>query len=472
MFAAHCLLLNADMCKETIRANRISPRVLIIRSCPRGILFASAVATFLISVGCVTNPPANNSTPHAPVATTNTATNSIQTEVENKSAAYEAPVTLPLLDAMFADASFASDLKSKVGLSDDQINQIQQAARNAVLKLSESDVKANSSSTRAASRQASTQIKNILGDEKTKQLFDFVRQRWAGSDQDALLSGRPNAVPTDTRIVVNAPAYRMDVFRDGRLEKTYRVGIGYPEFPLPRGLRKATTIVFNPEWTPPDEPWVKGKFEPGKKVDAGSKDNPLGPIKIPIGLPSLIHGGKRPARLGTFASHGCVGLTNQQVETFAQELAALAGSHLTLSDIKAYQKDKSKTQELKLQNPVPIELRYETIVVEDGKLHIYRDVYELGTNTEETLRKVLSAYDVDFDNLDQNAKTTILDALRSMSFDAQGHPVFPNDTNHSRSKSLSNTGNVTRTIKGDKEVVVALPQLAGKGYPAPVNLMG
>jgi lipoprotein-anchoring transpeptidase ErfK/SrfK len=119
-----------------------------------------------------------------------------------------------------------------------------------------------------------------------------------------------NAVPADTRIVVNAPAYRMDVFDNGKLVKTYRVGIGYPEFPLPTGLRKASDIIFNPTWTPPDSPWVATmkNVKAGEKVEAGSKLNPLGPIKIPIGMPSLIHGGKSPAKIGGFASHGCVGL--------------------------------------------------------------------------------------------------------------------------------------------------------------------
>src|SRR6476659_6354275 len=56
----------------------------------------------------------------------------------------------------------------------------------------------------------------------------------------------PNAVPQDTRIVVNVPAFRMDLFRDGTLVKTYKIGIGYPEFPLPRGFRKAEMIIFNP----------------------------------------------------------------------------------------------------------------------------------------------------------------------------------------------------------------------------------
>ncbi|MGH9769268.1 MAG: L,D-transpeptidase, partial [Blastocatellia bacterium] len=108
----------------------------------------------------------------------------------------------------------------------------------------------------------------------------------------------PNAVPNDTRIVINAPAYRLDLFENGKLIKSYQIGIGYPEFPLPTGMRTANAIIFNPTWTPPDEPWVespRSKVKVGQKVPAGSKLNPLGPVKIPIGLPSLIHGGKSSA---------------------------------------------------------------------------------------------------------------------------------------------------------------------------------
>src|ERR1044071_4772673 len=76
----------------------------------------------------------------------------------------------------------------------------------------------------------------------------------------------PNAVPHDTRIVVNIPAFRMDLFRDGSLVKSYRIGIGYPEFPLPRGFRKAETIIFNPTWTQPNESWASN---PGEVVAAG-----------------------------------------------------------------------------------------------------------------------------------------------------------------------------------------------------------
>src|SRR5262249_58379266 len=37
-------------------------------------------------------------------------------------------------------------------------------------------------------------------------------------------TGTPDALPNDTRIVINAPAYRMDIFEKGRLIKTYRIG--------------------------------------------------------------------------------------------------------------------------------------------------------------------------------------------------------------------------------------------------------
>ncbi|HEY0404869.1 MAG TPA: L,D-transpeptidase, partial [Pyrinomonadaceae bacterium] len=301
-----------------------------------------------------------------------------------------------------------------------------------------------------------------------------------------------NAVPSDTRIVVNAPAYRMDVFDAGRLVKSYKVGIGYPEFPLPSGQRKASSIIFNPTWTPPDEPWVEAsnKVQPGQKIEAGSKLNPLGPIKIPIGLPSLIHGGKSAAKLGGFASHGCVGLTTPQVQEFARSLAQLSGTELTDEQIAAYARNPKETKEVKLARAVPVELRYETIVVEDGKLHIYRDVYDRDTNTEENLRAVLSTYGVTLEQLSEAERASVLSALKEMSRDASGkmdEPKPAERSDNARGKTMdtkakskaqqqkggeATTGGnqVTRAVKGRKEIVVEIAALQGKGYPAPVDL--
>jgi len=437
------------------------------RSNPTGLLL------FILSLGllgCTPTTPNSNTSPPVTNTNGNAVTNSVANSNSNSAstsevAASNVPITMPVVDALLSDEEFLDEVKKSVQPSDEQLDKLKNAARDSVLKLNEDAGSDDfTRSTKTAISEADKKIKEILGNENGAKFLNVARKHWSGGDATAL--AKPNEVPTDTRIVVNAPAYRMDVFQDGKLIKSYKVGIGYPEFPLPTGLRTAKKIVFNPAWTPPDEPWVKGEFQPGKKVEAGSKNNPLGPIKIPIGLPSLIHGGKAPSRLGTFASHGCVGLTNALVQDFTAELTKLSGSPLTPQQIKAYEQKRSETSEVNLSNPVPVELRYETIVADDGKLHIYRDVYEHGTNTEENLERVLQAYGLSMKDLSADEQTKVRDALKKMAIDAQGQPVDEGDSN----KKPSTSSKVTRTIKGAKEVVVDVAALKGKGYPAPVNI--
>ena len=268
----------------------------------------------------------------------------------------------------------------------------------------------------------------------------------------------------------------MDVFQNGQLLKSYKIGIGYPEFPLPTGVRTAKAIIFNPPWTPPDEPWVESpssKVKVGQKVEAGSKLNPLGVLKIPIGSPSLIHGGKSPAKLGTFASHGCVGLTDPLAQDFAKVLAQLSGTKLTNTDIASFKRDRSQTKQVTLGQSVPVELRYETIVAEDGKLHIYRDVYDHDTNNEKNLRAVLQANGISLEDLTDDERTQVMQALVEMSRDARGKLDAPSPASTSSgSPSPSPTaspknksGRVTRTVKGKKEIEIEIAALKGKGYP-------
>jgi lipoprotein-anchoring transpeptidase ErfK/SrfK len=416
------------------------------------------------------------------------------------------PVTLPVLDALFSDEAFKSNLRAKVQLTDDQLAQLQKIASEEVARLRQSNIEDKSpeeqSSQAEQSREhAAEAIRGVIGEQKAQDLFALARDYWvkggealeadktgkadtAESPENSLLPG-PNAVPKDTRIVVNIPAFRMDVFQEGELLKSYKVGIGYPEFPLPTGLRKAQTIIFNPTWTPPDEPWVAKmkNVSVGEKVEAGSKLNPLGPIKIPIGLPSLIHGGKSPAKLGTFASHGCVGLTTPQVQDFAKLLAQVAGTELSDTTIKSYFANKTKTRAVKLDRVVPVELRYETIVVEDGKLHIYRDVYDQDSNTEANLRSVLEANGIKLEDLREDERAQVMDALNAMSrhprkdvttkvagnSSAGPSPAAANAAEKSDKKVAS--APVKKPIgKNQKEVVIELAALKGKGYPEAVNL--
>ena len=405
-------------------------------------------------------------------------------------------ITLPVLDALFSDEAFKTNLKSSVQLTDEQLAQLQKVSADEVARLraaNTEDGTAEQERLAAQSREnADVAIRKVVGDEKSAALYAFVRDYWIrGGDETAadktapadngMLPG-PNAVPKDTRVVVNIPAYRMDVFREGSLVKSYKIGIGYPDFPLPTGLRKAQTIIVNPTWTPPDEPWVakmKG-VAVGEKVAAGSKLNPLGPIKIPIGLPSLIHGGKSTAKLGTFASHGCVGLTTPQVQDFSKLLAQVGGTELSDKQLQTYFKDKTKTETVKLGQSVPVELRYETIVVEDGKLHIYRDVYDHDTNTEANLRVVLAANGVQFESLSEEEQGEILAALNAMAGRPQtseskprgaASPALSAEASPKTAESKVASARPKKPIsKSQKEVVLEIASLKGKGYPTAVKL--
>jgi lipoprotein-anchoring transpeptidase ErfK/SrfK len=292
--------------------------------------------------------------------------------------------------------------------------------------------------------------------------------------EHAMLAG-PNAVPKDTRVVVNIPAFRMDVFSNGTLIKSYTIGIGYPQFPIPTGLQKADLIIFNPTWTPPHSSWVNSmNVAPGQVISAGSKSNPLGPIKIPIGSPSLIHGGKPISKIGTFASHGCVGLTNDQVKDFATVLAQAAGNELTGETLADYLKSRTRTRTLKLNNVVPVELRYETIVIEDGRLYIHKDVYGKRTNTEENLRAAFAANGLSFDNLSEAEKAQALEALTAMSAEQRKVGVSKRFQKTIGTTTALNeqreAAERVKKLRNQKEVSIEIAALIGKGYPAAANL--
>jgi hypothetical protein len=232
-------------------------------------------------------------------------------------------------------------------------------------------------------------------------------------------------------------------------------------------------IIFNPTWTQPNESWASN---PGQVVPAGAAGNPLGPIKVPIGGANLIHGGKVLAKIGTFASHGCVGLTNDQVKDFAKVLADATNTELKAETITAYLKKRTRTQVVKLSKIVPVELRYETIVIQNGQLHVYRDVYNKNTNTEENLRAAFEANGIVFDTLSEEQKTQASEAVNAMSLHPkkQPAPMVVANQNAVDKKALAATRKADaerqRKLRRQKEIVIDLASLTGKGYPSPRDL--
>ena len=71
-----------------------------------------------------------------------------------------------------------------------------------------------------------------------------------------LIAGEP-----DIRITVNAPAFLLTLWQNGKEVSAYHIGIGQKIFPVPVGEREATAIIFNPHWIPSDSVWGPYRHE-------------------------------------------------------------------------------------------------------------------------------------------------------------------------------------------------------------------
>ena len=147
-------------------------------------------------------------------------------------------------------------------------------------------------------------------------------------------------------------------------------------------------------------------------------------------------------------------------------LSKASDTELSDTTMASYLQDKDQTKTVKLKNVIPVELRYETIVLEDGKLHIYKDVYVQDTNTEENLRSVLDAQGIKFDDLSEQQRTEALNALNAMS----ANPSASASPSPEASPEKKKTAAKKKPAKNQNEIVIDLSGLTQKGYPAPVNL--
>src|SRR6267378_16886 len=73
------------------------------------------------------------------------------------------PITLPVLNALFADPAFKSELKSQLQLSNDQIDGLRRVSAEAVTKLRQSNAENQSGSAEAARQSAFDAIRGVIG---------------------------------------------------------------------------------------------------------------------------------------------------------------------------------------------------------------------------------------------------------------------------------------------------------------------
>ena len=235
----------------------------------------------------------------------------------------------------------------------------------------------------------------VCGESKAQSYMLDSKRDSARSDK--LTGGKiePTALaPGDgnLKITINIPAFQMTLWQDGKEVKSYPVGVGMKDYPIYVGFRQASAIIWNPVWIPPSSDWVEGSknVKAGEVILPTDSRNPLGKLKIPLGLGYLIHQAKSPADLGNLVSHGCVRVVQSDLYDLAGKIIQARALPATAQEI-ARAKTTKETLNLDLEPVVPVEITYDTLVVEAGRLHIYPDVYERKTNTPENLRAELES---------------------------------------------------------------------------------
>lgn len=207
-------------------------------------------------------------------------------------------------------------------------------------------------------------------------------------EKAALIEGEGNV-----KITINVPSFQMTLWQNGKEVKSYPIGVGLKEFPMYVGLMETRHIIWNPSWIPPDSEWVAEGLR-GQVILPTDPRNPLGKMKIPLGYGYLIHQAKGAQDLGNLVSHGCVRVMRDDLYDLSEKLIAARQVEISPSEIALAKRNK-KTLVAELDAPVPVEITYDTMVVEAGQLRIYPDVYSRKKNTIENLRERLKSYKID-----------------------------------------------------------------------------
>jgi hypothetical protein len=245
----------------------------------------------------------------------------------------------------------------------------------------------------------------------------------------------------DIKITINVPAFQMTLWQDGKEVKSYPIGVGMIDYPIIIGRREASSIEWNPVWIPPSSDWIEksSTVKEGEIVLPTDPRNPLGKVKIPLGYGYLIHQAKGPGDMGSLVSHGCVRVMQADLYDISEKIVAARALEVSPTQIATAKRNK-KTLIAKLDPVVPVEITYDTIVVENGRLNIYPDVYNHKRNSVENVRRELRSSGVDDDRVtDAEIKRMIAKAVGKQKFVVDVAAIV-NGTAISQGRALSVVG--------------------------------
>jgi len=204
--------------------------------------------------------------------------------------------------------------------------------------------------------------------------------------------------PPGTRIDVNTAASFLDYYRDGQHVDHRKVVEGEADKPTPQLQAPIVNLVAKPTWTVPkgigvkelstkSQGWLQENgfvLKGDQYVQQSGPKNSLGLVKFDMDDKEAIYLHDTPAKAlfgldDRHRSHGCV-----RVENAIQFATALAEQEGVLDKFQqAMQGEDEKF--IKLPNPIPVRLLYETVFWDGSVVQFRQDVYGWDDNIAKAL---------------------------------------------------------------------------------------
>ena len=165
-------------------------------------------------------------------------------------------------------------------------------------------------------------------------------------------SAMMDTTATTMRIEVDLAARKLYLFDGADTADTYSVAVGSQRWPTQTGDWKITQVVWNPEWTPPDESWAEQR-EPRKP---GDPKNPLGRVQLVYDPPRTIHGTPERASIGKAISHGSIRMYNEEAAELGRKLMEATGVAKDSAFYRDVSRNKTEKVIVDLPGGVPIKV--------------------------------------------------------------------------------------------------------------------
>lgn len=204
--------------------------------------------------------------------------------------------------------------------------------------------------------------------------------------------------PPKTRIDVNTAASFLDYWRDGQHADHRKVVEGETDKPTPQLQAPIVRLVANPTWTVPkgigatelankSQSWLAENnfvMKDGLYVQQSGPKNSLGLVKFDMADKEAIYLHDTPAKAlfgldDRHRSHGCV-----RVENAVQFATALAQQEGVLDQFQKGMQSNNETF-IKLPNPIPVRLLYQTAFWDGSNVQFRQDVYGWDDNVAKAL---------------------------------------------------------------------------------------